>query len=110
MKRIAAAFVLTLIMAACGGGGDPDPQPFPGSAMDKANELVREADVLNLTHEDATTIANLYGTDGGSVCNRKSAQDRKDAAALYEAAGIADLPLDPRFTVLVHMIYCPRLL
>jgi hypothetical protein len=110
VKRIAAAFGVTLILAGCGGGGVPDPQPFPGSARAKANELVRQADVLNLTHEDAPTLASRYGTDGGPACNRPSAQDRKDAAALYEAAGVGDLPLDPRFTVLVLMIYCPRLL
>ena len=108
MKRIAAAFAVSVILAGCGGGGVPDPEPFAGSAMAKANELARQADVLDLTHEDAPTLASFYGTDGGTVCNPPSAQDRKDAAALYEAAGVGDLPLDPRFTVLVRMIYCPR--
>jgi hypothetical protein len=106
VKRFATALLLAAILPAC-GGGTAKPRAFPGSALDKANEYVRQIDALGLRHGDAKRTAEIYGTVGDGFCAYKSAAERREEEA---RTAKAQPHLDPRPGRLVVKIYCPWLL
>ena len=97
---VVAAFGL----CACGSAG---PRPFHGSAVDKANEVIRRATLFGMEHDNVSHLVAEFGTNGGYVCNftDKHASDKQRLHA--RALGIDTL--DHPFSEIVRDVYCPRL-
>ena len=73
--------VASLALCGCGKSG---PKPFPGTAVDKANELVREANALGLstrtrTRSRACTGRRGTGTAPVKSCGRRCSRGRRSS-------------------------------
>ena len=99
-----ALIVAAFGLCACGSSG---PRPFRGSAVDKANEVIRRATLFGMEHDDVSNLVAEFGTNGGYVCDftDKRASDKQR----FHARALGVDTLDHPFNEIVRDVYCPRL-
>jgi hypothetical protein len=103
-RTVAVVSVAVFSLVGC---GKDVPKAFPGTAADKANEVVRRSTLLGVQHADAGVLADQLGTSGGSQCAFKSKKDFEKQRAFGAAVGID--PYDQPLSVIIRDVYCPRL-
>jgi hypothetical protein len=96
--------IASLSLAGC--GKDSPPKAFPGSAADKARELIRREDAAGLPHGSVASTAFSYKTVGDGFCADDRPEFRNNTGFPDEPRLRARLILDAN---LVVDVYCPWL-